>query len=127
MAHGVSLRSLAKDDRPRETWSVVRRLLGYLRPYRRTIAVALFWLVLSSGSQAGVPAVIGHVIDLALGAAKGDGDASVLAIPLGALVLLTLLGWWAQRTQILMLSDAGQRALYTVREQVLEKVHQLSV
>jgi len=127
MAHGVSLRSLAKDERPASTLDAIRRLLGYLAPFRRELGVALMWLLISSTASAASPALTGEIIDRAVNAAASGGDAGVLALPAILLLAAAIVGWWAQRSQILMLGTLGQKALYTVREQVFSKLQDLSV
>lgn len=127
MAHGVSLKSLAKDDRPSATWPAVRRLLGYLSPHRRQIVIAIIWLAFSSATQAAQPALTGALIDRAVAAAETGGDATPLLAPFVLLLLAVGFGWWAQRMQILLLGLAGQEALFALREEVFAEVQTLSV
>ena len=122
-----SLKSLAKKEKPRSAWGAVRRLLGYLRPYRGEVAVALVWLLVSSAATAAQPALTGLVIDTAVETSRSGGDAGVLAGPGALLVAAAVVGWWAQRAQILRLGQAGQRALFDVREEVFATIQRLSV
>lgn len=85
------------------------------------------WLVLSSAAVAATPALTGRLIDIALDAAATGQGPDVLTVPALQLVGATLAGWYAQRMQILRLGQAGQEALYTVREQVFAKVAELDV
>jgi ATP-binding cassette subfamily B multidrug efflux pump len=120
------LRSLvrASEERPEDLWVSVKRLLAYLSPYRGRIAVALLWVAVSSGASAAAPALTGRVVDTALSA---HGDASVLTIPMLILMATYLVGWLAQRQQILELGTIGQQALVQVRADVFSKVLDLSV
>lgn len=120
------LRSLvrASEERPQELWASVKRLLAYLSPYRGRIAVALLWVALSSGANAAAPALTGRVVDTALSA---RGNAALLTLPMLALVGTYLVGWLAQRQQILELGTIGQQALVAVRADVFAKVLDLSV
>ncbi len=127
MARGTSLRSLAKDEKPRATWTAVRRLLGYLLPYRREVAVAMIWLVGSSAASAASPALTGLVIDTAVDAAGAGGSARELLLPGSLLLGTVVVGWWLQRAQILALGMAGQRALFDLREEVFATVQRLSI
>lgn len=122
-----SLRSLARDERPRSGWASVRRLLAYLTPYRRDVAVALAWLVVTSVATAAQPALTGLVIDTAIDAAARGAGSDVLTWPAALLIAAALVGWWSQRAQILRLGAAGQRALFDVREEVFATVQRLSV
>ncbi len=127
MPRGTSLTSLAKSDRPAATRYAIRRLLGYLWPYRREAAVAVFWLLVTSAANAAQPALTGLVIDTAVDAAEAGASARVLVLPSALLLAAAVVGWWSQRTQILLLGQAGQRALFDLREQVFEAVQRLSV
>jgi ATP-binding cassette, subfamily B, multidrug efflux pump len=120
------LRSLvrASEERPEDLWVSVRRLLAYLSPFRGRIAVALLWVVVSSGANAAAPALTGRVVDTALGA---RGDVAVLTLPMLALIATYVIGWLAQRQQILELGTIGQQALVQVRADVFAKVLELSV
>ncbi len=123
---GVSLRSIAKDERPTSTRVVAGRLMRYLLPHRAQVATGMAWLVASSAAIAATPALTGRLIDLAT-TAEGSGDASALTVPALLLVSATLVGWFAQRMQILTLGTAGQKALYQVRAEVFGKVVDLDV
>ncbi|MBE0417999.1 MAG: ABC transporter ATP-binding protein [Coriobacteriia bacterium] len=124
---GGSLKSLAKKERPRSAWGAIRRLLRYLLPYRAEVAIALLWLLVTSGATAAQPALTGLVIDTAVDATATDAGAGVLLIPGLLLVGAALVGWWSQRAQILRLGMAGQRALFEVREEVFATIQRLSV
>lgn len=121
-----TLRSLvrASEERPADTAASVRRLLAYLAPFRPEIVVAMAWVVVTSAANAAAPALTGRVVDAALGA---GGDARVLTVPMLALVGAYLVGWVAQRQQILRLGGVGQRALVAVRADVFAKILDLSV
>ncbi len=123
---GPSLRSLAKQDKPTETRVVATRLLRYLLAHPSEVSAGVVWLLISSTAVAATPALTGRLIDVAVGAA-GSGDASVLTLPALMLVGATLIGWFAQRMQILRLGQAGQMALYEVRGDVFAKIVELDV
>lgn len=127
MAHGASLRSLAKDDRPRSSREVAGRLIGYLTPYRRQTAAAVVWVVLAAAANAAAPAITGRIVNVALEANRTGQGASVLTAPMLLLIATIAVGWWSQRLQILVLGTVGQRALFGLREQVFGKVQHLSV
>jgi len=121
-----SLKSLAREDKPAATAVVATRLLRYLLPHRRALISGVAWLVASSAAVAATPALTGRLIDAAVGAA-GSGNTDVLTVPALLLVGATLLGWFAQRMQILSLGSAGQMALYEVRASVFAKISELDV
>ena len=127
MPKGTSLTSLAKTEKPRSTVDAIRRLLGYLWPYRRDAAFAIGWLVVASAATAAQPALTGLVIDTALEAVETGQGPGVLAWPGALLLTAAVVGWWSQRAQILLLGTAGQRALFDLREEVFATVQRLSI
>ncbi|MDZ4170126.1 MAG: ABC transporter ATP-binding protein [Coriobacteriia bacterium] len=124
---GASLRQLAKDDRPTAAATVARRLSAFLMPHRRDLLAGLMWLALSSVALAATPALIGRLIDAAVAGAPQGADSSVLTVPALVLVGATLVGWFAQRMQILTFGTAGQRALYGIRRAVFAKIVALDI
>ena len=127
MPKGTSLSSLAKTEKPASTAAAVRRLLGYLWPYRRDTVFAIAWLVVASAATAAQPALTGLVIDTALYAVETGRGAEVLALPGALLLAAAVVGWWSQRAQILLLGTAGQRALFDLREEVFATIQRLSI
>lgn len=123
---GPSLRQLAKDERPTSSRAVAGRLLGYLIPHKGQVAKGVAWLLVSSAAVAATPALTGRLVDVALEVA-GSGRWAVLTPTALLLVGAALVGWYAQRMQILTLGTAGQRALYAVREDVFARIVSLDV
>lgn len=124
--HGVSLRQLAKDERPASGTAVALRLVGYLRPSSGTVLAGVAWLIVSSVTVAASPALTGRLIDVAV-ASAGTGRWQPLTPLALALVAVTVLGWAAQRQQILALGTAGQQALYAMRRDVFARMQTLDV
>lgn len=127
MAHGVSLRSLAKEEKPAAAWPTIRRLIGYLTPHHREMRVALAYVVFSAANSAAAPAITGWIVDTAIAQQASGGSASPLTLPVIALLASAVAGWWSQRGQILGLGIVGQKALFSVREAVFAAVQRLSV
>jgi len=88
--------------------------------------MGIMWLLASSAAIAATPALTGRLIDAAV-SAVGTGSTAGLTRPGLLLVGATLLGWVAQRMQILALGSAGQMALYHVRGDVFAKIADLDV
>jgi ATP-binding cassette, subfamily B, multidrug efflux pump len=127
MAHGASLKSLAKDERPVSTWQVVRRMLGYFAPFKWTVGWAIAWLAATSMATAAGPALTGRLVDAAVQSASTNKSLATLALPAALLVLASMFAWFAQRQQILLLGTAGQNALYDLRGQVFSKLQRMPV
>jgi ATP-binding cassette subfamily B protein/subfamily B ATP-binding cassette protein MsbA len=127
MAGGVSLRSLAKEGKPAAAWPTIKRLVAYFGPHRREMTFALLYVGFSAANSAVAPAITGWIVDTAITAQKSGGDARPLVVPVIALIVSAIAGWWSQRGQILGLGIVGQKALFSVREDVFAAVQQLSV
>jgi ATP-binding cassette subfamily B multidrug efflux pump len=127
MAHGASLKSLAKTERPASTWGVVRRMLGYFAPFKWTVGWAIAWLAATSAATAATPAITGRLVDVAVTSASTTKSLAPLAAPAALLVVASLFAWFAQREQILLLGLAGQNALYDLRAQVFGKLQLMPV
>lgn len=127
MAHGVSLKSLAKDEKPSATWPVIRRLLGFLAPYKKETFGSVAWLLVTTAATATIPALTGYAVDAAVVSSRSGGSLQPLIAPGLALVAVSLVGWMAQRQQILLLGTAGQYALYELRRQVFDTIQRLNI
>src|SRR5512137_2352491 len=127
MAHGASLKSLAKDERPTSTWQVVRRMLSYFSPFKWTVGWAIAWLGATSAATAMTPALTGRLVDAAVQSASTTKSLAPLAPPAVMLVATSLFAWFAQREQILLLGTAGQNALYNLRGEVFGKLQRMPV
>ncbi len=127
MAHGASLKSLAKDERPASTRQVVLRMLGYFSPFKWTVGWAIAWLAATSMATAATPALTGMLVDAAVQSASTTKSLAPLALPAVALVFASLFAWFAQRQQILLLGAAGQNALYDLRGQVFGTLQRMPV
>ena len=124
---GASLKSLAKDERPRSTRDVVIRLSRYLAPYRRDLAVGSMWVIISSAASAITPALTGVIINIAVDAAKTHSGTGALVAPGLGIVAASIFGWFSTRQQILGLGTAGQRALVDARADVIAKIEKLDI
>ena len=78
------------DEEPRSTpdsgWRTFVRLLGFLRPYRASLAVSSLLAILSQIAGVLVPVLTGVVIN----EVSGDADTQLLLLEVGAIILLGL-------------------------------------
>jgi len=124
---GASLKSLAKNERPQAARRVIVRLARYLRPYSRDVAAGAAWVVLGAVAASTTPALTGLLINLATEAAANGSGADALTLPALGLVAASVLGWLAQRAQILTLGTAGQRAIFGLRAEVFSAISRLDI
>lgn len=125
MGPGHAMQRLARseEERAKDRGKVLRRLLGYMRPYWLAVVGALFLTVVNAGSQAAGPFLIGRAVDEFI----GSGDKTGLAWTMAALGGVYLAGMISMRYQIYWMSWAGQKVLADLRVKVFDKVEELSL
>ncbi len=104
-------------------WSLLRRLLSYLKPYRLRVAAAGILLVAVSALSVAGPFLVKMAIDRSL---HGDGPleqrlallTSIAALYLAALLLTALFSF----LQGLLLQEAGQRVMNDLRRELFRHV-----
>ena len=111
----------APQERAENRGATVRQLLGELRPYGRSLALALVYVAVGALSQAGGPWLIGRAIDRNI---LGDDPAGLyrtMALLFGVYVAGTL----APRGQIRQVGTVGQSVLASLRERIFEQLQRL--
>ena len=111
----------APQERAENRGATVRRLLGELRPYGRSLALALVYVAVGALSQAGGPWLIGRAIDRNI---LGDDPAGLyrtMALLFGVYVAGTL----APRGQIRRVGTVGQSVLASLRGRIFEQLQRL--
>ena len=102
---------------------VIRRLMTYLRPYRKHMVAAFFAMLAVTALTLAAPWLILLAIDDAIAA----GDLPRLALISGLLVLTFLGTYVAHALQTYLLSWVGQRMLATMRSQLFRHLQRLSL
>jgi ATP-binding cassette, subfamily B, multidrug efflux pump len=118
-----SIESIARTphERAENKGATARRLLGELRPYNRSLVLALVLVTLSALSQAGGPWLIGHAIDKDILGRDPTGLFRTMLLLLG----VYLVGTFAQRGQIRQVGSIGQSILASMRERIFERLLRL--
>ena len=98
-----------------------RRFLGYLRPYRRELPIAVGFICLSAISQAFAPYIIGWIIDHVI----PQRDLNLLLRTLLLLVGIYLLGFIGVRSQIVQVGRIMQQLLAQLRQDIFTKLQSL--
>ncbi len=111
---------------------LMRRLLGYLGPYKGLVAVALVVLLLLSFADIAPPVIAKFVIDQAIAPAVNGqipaADGLARLAPLGLLYLAVLLASAGLRfAQSLLMAYVGQHAMYDLRVQLFSHLEGLSL
>src|SRR5450755_562824 len=105
------------------TGAILRRLATYLVPFRLAVGGSLALVIVSAGTQAVGPALIGRAIDLYITKKDAAGLTQTMLLLLG----VYLIGFLSQAGQSYLISATSQRFLAALRSQVFDKVQALSV
>ena len=102
---------------------IARRLLAYLAPHKRMIAMAVVLVSIGSGANVAGPLLLKLGIDE--GIEKGDFDA---LSTIGAVYLVTLFLMWAGTyLQVRISATIGQASLLRLRNDLFAKLNRLSL
>lgn len=102
---------------------VTRRLLRYMAPYKVQLALVVVLLVVNTLSTVAGPILIGQAIDTSI----KQGDKAGLGWTMLALLFTYLVGFFAGRTQFLLMGTVGQRTLARVRTDLFGHVQRLPI
>ncbi len=109
------------DERAQDRGKTARRLIGELRPYKRTMLVVLLLVVVSSVMQAIGPWLVGLAIDQHI----MRGDLPGLARTMILLFFVYVVGSLATRAQSRRIGFAGQEILASFRSRIFERFQHL--
>jgi ATP-binding cassette subfamily B protein len=101
---------------------LMRRLIRYLRPYRKYVLFAFLMIVVSAALETIPPLLTMLAIDRYIAAA----DAGGLAVVAGAFVLTLAVKLATDFIQALTLQRTGQRIMYDMRTQIFRHLQSLS-
>jgi len=110
-------------ERARDSRGALRRLLGYLRPYRAVIAVAFALSTLGTAMALLGPYLMGIAINRIVAA---DGATAVLQMVFWMLTTYALT-WIATTGQGVLIATIAQRAMRELRADLFEKLQSLSL
>lgn len=97
---------------------MVRRLLGYLRPHRLQVGLALLLLLLTSVLELAGPYLVKQVIDVALPARDHGLTLRYVGVFLAAVAGLLVTEYW----QLMLMYRVGQRVASDLRVNLLERL-----
>jgi len=102
---------------------LMRRLLGYVRPYRGLVALSVLLLLLSSAAALAGPYLVRVGIDRYIAAGQMAGLGRLTAIYLAILAA----GFGFRYLQSYLMQTVGQRAMYDLRLALFTHLQRLSV
>ncbi len=98
----------------------MRRLLGYLAPYKRQVAVALLAITVQTLGELALPRLLGLIIDRAVTAAQGAapgqrGDAGPIFVGVGVFLACVIAVFFARWAQGVTTTRIGYRVIFDLR------------
>ncbi|NLN83943.1 MAG: ABC transporter ATP-binding protein, partial [Firmicutes bacterium] len=101
---------------------LLKRMLEYIKPYKRGVSLAIFFVSLRTMMGVLEPLIVRSAIDRGI-----EGMDFRFLIFMSLLYLLTsLISWQANRQQNITINKTGQGVLYDLREQVFAHIQKLS-
>jgi ATP-binding cassette, subfamily B, multidrug efflux pump len=104
---------------------VVRRFMGYVRPYRGAIALAILAVLTFTATQLAIPLVIRWAIDDALFAETGG--ATLLALIVGVFGAVVLINYAANWLQDWLVGWTGERVIFELRRAMFEHLQHVAL
>ena len=107
------------------------RLMGYLKPYIKTVAVCFVLVLILTALELYKPMLTGNAIDLYI----TDSDSALtpderwmgLVKTAGVYIAVMIMSFICNRAQYLMIQEMGQKIVYTLRMELMEHVQSLSM
>lgn len=91
-----------------------------MRPYRRRIAVGIFFLLVTNAAEKGIPWLLQHALD----ALEGGELALVRDLALGVLGLAAVM-WLVRTLSRVWIFNVGRDVEFDLRNRILERIHVL--
>lgn len=114
---------VAPEQKADKQLSTTRRFLGYLKPYRKELPVAIGAVIIGASTQAVGPFLIGWSIDNLIRL----GNLSGLMWMIAGLAVVYLIGTFAIRAQIFRVGAIVQKVLAQLRQDIFTKIQSLSI
>ncbi len=105
--------------------TVVVRLLRYLSAYRGRFATAMAAMLVFSGTQLAMPALVGQAVDII--APTGSQDLSALTVIFAIFIGNGFLNWGGQWLQLLSMAYISRGILFKLRVQMFDHLQKLSL
>jgi len=105
---------------------LMRRLIRYLRPYRKFVFAAFCLILLESALEAVRPQLVRIAVDDYIAPRDGVSNLGGLVWVAGGYVLLLLVGFGAGALQSLTLQRTGQKIMFDMRMQIFTHLQNLS-
>lgn len=119
------------DQQAAKVGTTLLRLFRYMSHQRLALFLVVALAVISAAAQAAAPIYIGYAVDDLTAFLAGETDRAAAARGLTAAMVLVLglflVGWLTNAGSRYALAAVGQRLLFKLRNQIMQKVHGLSL
>lgn len=108
-------------------WAQMRRLLVYMKPYKRQLLPVLFLLmILGTLTKLAVPFLTSYAIDQAIAPVNHDPSVRMLYIITGTVLVMYIVQWATNTYRIKFMNVIGQRIIYDLRADLFKHIQKLS-
>ncbi|MDD3712171.1 MAG: ABC transporter ATP-binding protein [Candidatus Izemoplasmatales bacterium] len=125
MAKGIiDLENDINRKRNMSDWEIIRRLLRYVKPFIRPVAIAFLLVIIVVVLDLIGPLFISEVLD-----ALGEDEIPYIKIVVIVIIYLAILfiGAFVAYKQTIILQVTGQKIIYNIRQDVFEHIERLSI
>ena len=124
MIGGRMRRMMGREQlRAKDTGAVLRRMMGYLKPFWLQLLAVLILIVVGTLAQLAGPYLIGLAVDKFIIGGHRAGLARTMLFLLGAYAL----SWVTSSGQFYLMTIVSQRLLYRLRGEVFDQLQRLSL
>ena len=113
----------ATDEKPKVTWALLRRVLGYAQPYRLHIAGMLLMILLSTGLNLLTPLILRDLIDRTI----PGGDVKRLVWLALTLLFIPALNGGLMVIQRRLNANVGEGVIYDLRVALFARLQRMSL
>ncbi len=113
---------LVNDHRNMPDGEIIRRLMGYAKPYRGQFVLVFFVMLVSIVYEVVAPLVIGHIEETVV----GDFELFSLFSVVGVYIVVLLVSLLCTYIQAMILQKVGQKILSAMRRDVFTHIESLS-
>ncbi|NMM54206.1 ABC transporter ATP-binding protein [Paenibacillus aquistagni] len=109
-------------------WAQMRRLLTYMKPYKRQLLpILVILMILGTLTKLAIPFLISYAIDHAIAPEPGvDPSMKLLLIITGTAFVLYVIQWATNTYRIKFMNMIGQRIIYDLRADLFKHLQSLS-
>ncbi|MCB2210168.1 ABC transporter ATP-binding protein/permease [bacterium] len=113
----------AEEEKPKLSWALVKRVLGYARPYRGRLIGSLFLILLYTATGLLSPLIIRYIVDHAI----PDKDIHGLVLAAVGLLLLPIISGLFHILTRRMLAQVGEGVIFDLRTNLFEHFQRMSL